>query len=376
MNIKKYIKQFVNLKYFDLPLGKLKSGYMSFKFGFLSHKTESILPYVYLCNKTTVFDRYFIENYIDSAHVFLKDEVIQKIYDNTLLEDEKQELLENFAELKTALISVVIFPEKNITAFGDASGLPIKITNFIAKTNFDIRFLNLVGSYYSYPIWAHEFRRCNCAVKSQFMIKSSELEGRSQKDINYSINNYMPSSASIYSKNFDINIRSNKRAEGIEQIVYYCVKCKHLFSVYSEFNCLKCRNCGTAIEFSTDGDILLSSDINSLDDIKKIQFDALKHTEFTINPLISFNDVKFLSFDIENRFKNIGNIDIDIFADKISFHKNDFNKEVNLNDAFSIDLLPENIISITLSNGERLGFKGEHKENFYILIDLFSIIKK
>lgn len=375
MSSTKIIKQFANPKFFDLPLNKIKSKYLSFKYGFLSQNIETINPYIFICNKTTKLDHYFVENYIQSAHVFLKDTVVQKLNNNTLLEKDKQELLKNLKLLKTAMISVVIFPEKNYSIFGDSNFLPLSVTNFLKETSFDIKFLNLVGTYYSYPIWSKEFKRCNCYFNQQKTIKSIELENKSNKEVNELINSSMPSSASIYSKKYNINIRSNKRAEGVEQIIYYCVNCKHLFSVYSEFNCLKCKNCGTAIEFSNSGEILLSNEVGSLDDIKKLQFDALKNIEFTINPIITYNNIKFLSVLYLNSYKVLGDINIEIYADKIKFYKNSYNKEIMFNDLFSIDLDFNNIICLTLLSGEKIAFKGEHKENFYIIIDLFHIIK-
>ena len=127
MSSTKIIKQFANPKFFDLPLNKIKSKYLSFKYGFLSQNIETINPYIFICNKTTKLDHYFVENYIQSAHVFLKDIIIQKLNNNTLLEKDKQELLKNLKLLKTAMISVVIFPEKNYSIFGDSNFLPLSV---------------------------------------------------------------------------------------------------------------------------------------------------------------------------------------------------------------------------------------------------------
>jgi DNA-directed RNA polymerase subunit RPC12/RpoP len=189
------------------------------------------------------------------------------------------------------------------------------------------------------------------------------------------INNYLPSSASVYAKKFPLSLYSQKKAEGLEQIVYCCPKCKSLFSSYSEFNCLKCKNCGSAIEISEDGDILLSNDVHSLDDLKELQFDVISHFDFMDECLISYENINYLRVINESPVKFIDNAKLEIFPNYVQIKKNNFNKTLSFDEIQDIYLELNNLIIIELKDGETVGFQGKSKENLYVLLDLFKIAK-
>ena len=378
MNRNKYIKTFWNERFFDLPEKTLKSKITALKLGYIKNKINLVKPILFVCNKTSPFDRKLITNTMNGSFVFLKDWVIQEIYNGNFSEENKKELYKSFKTLKEAYISVVVFPEKNLTVFGKPSHLPLEITNFLNETDYDIKFLNLVGSYFAKPIWSPIVRRCETRFHHQFSIGKLERSDLSNNDINEYMNSYMPSSASVYTYKFDPEIRSNDKAHNLETIVYCCPSCKKFFTLYSEFNCLKCKECGSAIECSSSGRISLSSKISTFDDLSEFQFNTLKDIYFDDRkPMISYENVSVYTLPKNSQLViDIGNLKVDIFCNKIVINTEAKKVSYKLIDVKEVEYKPDNMLYVTMNNSERFILHGNDKENFYIIHDLLEVMKQ
>ena len=377
MSRTKYLKSFIDYRYFDFPEKFIKSKITAIKFRYVNHRINLVNPYIFLCNKTTEFDRFLISTTLKGNFVFLKDSVIQKIYNGLLSEEETENLLKSFKVLKSAFISVVIFPEKSITAFGKTGELPTEITDFLFKTNYDFKFFSFVGTYFSMPIWAEEFRRCDTRFNQQFHISHKDLVGLKQADVNFAFNSYMPSSATTYSYKYNPYILSNKKAQNIETLIYCCPNCKKFFSLYSEFNCLKCRECGTAVEFSMNGTILLSSNITDLDSFADFQYNVLKNLYFSDKkPMIEYNTIKVLKMITELTSEYMGLANIKIYCNKFVIDYPSKTETYKLIDIKDVNYLPRNTLSILMKNGVSIMISGDNKENFYIIKDLHKFFNE
>ena len=75
MRKNKYIKLFINEDYFEYPDGFLKSRFIAHKFNFIKNKINILNPFLFICNKTTLYDKPLISNAIKGHFVFLKDYV-------------------------------------------------------------------------------------------------------------------------------------------------------------------------------------------------------------------------------------------------------------------------------------------------------------
>lgn len=369
---KKFISKIIDEEYFEMPPNRLKCKVVSFLRAFVPNNIELVNPHIVICNKTGMFDKILVTNLITSNFVFLKDSVIEKIYNDDFPSNKKKELLKNLNYLKNAFISVVIFPEFNYSIFGKSEELPQKITDFLCETNFDLKFLTLVGSYFNYPIWASKPRLSSINISQQFSINSKSLARLSLEEKNLAINNYMPSSATIYSSRFPIMIKSNNIAENIESIVYACPKCGTLFSVYSEYNYLKCRECGSAIEFAHNGQISLSSTIHTFDDFDEFLLNNLKNRSFSIKPLITYNSVFLMTRLLNGKIRELGQITFSIFANKIEIKTSNKTTTIKFSEIKNIKLIEENTI-IIFTKKEEFVVRGINKENFYILFHLQKI---
>ena len=326
--------------------------------------------------KQLLLINFWVSSILIGKYVFLKDDIISLIYKNKLSKETKKQLTSEFKTLKENGYSVVVFPEKNISIFGKCETLPIEITEFLFETGFDLKYLFLIGTYYASPIWSKEHRKCETRYFQQFEIEHNIIKNHTPEKRHQEISNFMPSSASVYAHKFPLHIRSNKLAENIDTIVYACPNCRSFFSIYSEFNCIKCRECGTVIEFSKDGKILFSKQITLFDDIEEFLFDTLIHKDFDNNPLIEYENVTRIALNNKNRIEKKPETELKIYANKFSIKNETFNKTYDISDVEEFNLLPKNTLEVVLKKGKPFHIQGKNKENLYILIDLLKLYRK
>lgn len=377
----KFLKQNVNTDYFKLPCNLLKSKITSMKY----HMNNMVITpggsELFLCNKTSQFDEMFLSKSIDGDYVVMKDEIIQSIYDNTITPQEQSEILKEVSTLKNLQISIVVFPEKHKTVFGEFAKPGSEVIDFLLSMNMNIRFINIIGSYFLNPVWTNKITVCDTKLECKFAITMSDREYLSKQDLIEKINKYMPSSAGVYAKKFPIYMRSNNCAEYLERIIYFCPHCTHLFSLYSEFNCVKCRNCGTAFEISRiNAEIGLTNRFSSLDEAKDFQRELLGKVIFDKQtPIISYNHIKFT--DSQNEKAQSAYVDFSVYKEKIEYSLNGNTTSISFMDIYEAYLSDNNTLFITSIDLKEdkinyLTFRGEGRENLYILVDLFDIFLK
>ncbi len=372
----KFVKELLNPKFFELPPSPLKNKLACFSLGYSNNKIEEFSPTIYLCNKTSIFDKHLISNSLTCDFVFLKDEIIKKLYYKKLLAEDKKELLSELSELKKQYVSVVIFPEKNISVFGETDDISIEVTDFLYEAEYDIKFVTLIGTYFVAPVWSPFTRKGKTKFNSQFSLDTAKFKKLNKTEFNELVNNYMPSSASVYAERFYLELRSNKLAHNLETIVYCCPKCEKFFNLYSEFNCVKCKNCGSAFELQPNGSILLAKNINNFDELKEFQFEKLYKSEFSKLPLVTYKDVCRCEKYSNNKIEVVGNCDMTIFFDKIELVKNQFSVTHKIKEIINVEMREKNTVCITLNSGENFYYKGNNKENFYIIHDLVEILNQ
>lgn len=371
---KKYLSKYIDLEFFEYPTNHFKNKYYGLKYAMLPGYEQFLNPYIIICNKGSKLDKYFVSGRIISNFVFLKDDVVFKFYTNQIDEETKKLLLEDFKILKQANVSVVVFPEKDYQIFGKCSKICESLTEFLVETKFDIRFLNIIGSYFTYPVWSEIPRRYEIKFTQQFSLKNTQLNKLSKQDRNDAINNYLPSSADTYAYKFPAIIHSNKIAENFSTIVYFCPNCKKMFSLYSEFNCLKCNNCNTAIELNKYAQIDLCKKFNTYSDVDDFMFNSLKVQSFTIKPLITYNKINVLIPMLVGKPHDIGEFSAKIYADKIVLTRYSLKYEIDLKNVIDTQLDYDNMLKIT-EKDRTLILKGNNKENLYIIHDLVKINK-
>ncbi len=368
------LKKQVDTNIFELPKPKTKSWWLSLKFNMASFKITPETAEIIISNKTSPYDKNFLSANIGVPHVFLRDEIVKKLYSPKLSKDEKLFFSQKIKELLDLNICVVIFPERHTTIFGDFGVIPENITSFFKQFERKITFFSLVGTYFIKPIWSQEENVCQTKIEQRFQINPNMSKNLTAEEFNKRFNEFMPSSASTYIYRYSLFLRGKKLAENLDSIIYLCPNCNKLLSLYSEYGCVKCADCGTAFELDQTGEIALTKKFANLDEARMYQKSMLSKFNFKDKLVVKYNDVVWFD-DNKCNLKASKTVNFSIYANKIVIETSGNETKIPFDKIFDIYLEPENILKIETKQGDEFIFKGKPKENFYIIFDLIDLFK-
>ncbi len=369
---KKYIDKFIDTTFFDFPKGKLKSAYYGFRLHNLKSAVEILSPCLLVCNKACGFEEYLIRQNITTDFVTLKPWVVDAVYNETLSSDDKKRLFANIKMLKNAMISIVVFPERQISVFGKSQHLPEKITEFLFETGLNLKFISFENAYFARPIWSKSFRNVQTAYSSKFNLSSSLLASMTPDERNSKINKSMPSSAAIYGHKNRLVIASNRLAEGLERVVYACPNCHEFFGLRAEFSHLKCQNCLVPFECTPGGEIYTNGKTITFDQLEDFLLEILKNKDFKKNHVASFDGIVMNVFVKGVVIHEIQNLKLDIFVNKLKIAGIGFEKEISLKDVTGFEYLPENAVKLTLKSNEVISLVPSGNENMFVIYNLIK----
>lgn len=369
-------KTIINQKYFDKPIGSFKNKLKLKHFNFFPMEISCEKPCIFLTPNVSKIDRNLISKCLKSNFVFIKDEAIQNISSGTFDEKQCQELLQEITSLAGLGLSFSVIWGKHPSVFGKNEKLSESLCMFLKETKLDIKFLTFPNEFFAIPTWGTTERKTKIYASQKLSVKARGLIGLSKKDVVDTFHKNTPSSATSYTNKFPVDYASNNIAEGLEKVVYVCPNCKKLFSLYSEFSCLKCKDCGNAFEIDKNAQILFSPKFNNFDEIEKFQFNQLKRYDFDINPLIQYD--KITQIFVENCKKQVKIVKIlQIYAEKLILinpltkKKNEYYFE-DIDDAI---FTHDNGIIIKQKNANQFQIFGNNNENLLIIRDLLKINK-
>lgn len=366
----------INSEFFELPQRKFVNKFKLSKFNFEPIELYDKSPCIYISPNVSRVDKLFVTKCISKKFVFLKQDIVSNINNNNFNENKQKELLDEIKNLAKNNISISLFFNSSPTIFGENEKITESLALFLYKTELDLKFLTFPGLFYDFPVWADEPRKTKIYTTQNVTIKHRMLIGFNKKEIVKTISGATPASASTYNSKQPVHLNSNKLACHLERVMYCCPVCEKLFSLYSEFSCIKCKNCGTAIEFSPDGNILFSNKISTFEGIENFQFNALTKKDFQINELITYKKITQI---LHRNCRKTIKIDIilQIYAEKIVItdSKKQNSQELFFENIDEINYYENNIIEIKTKNANQFYFYGKNNENLFILKDLLKINK-
>ena len=348
--------------------------------GLEENKLEFDEPCVIISNHTSSLDKAFLSKIIASPCVFLKQEILEEILLKQLSINNFKRLLKCFNELKKENYSIVIFNDFGISPFGETTPISTELSDFVMNLKLNIRFVNLYGSFFNFPVWAESKRKCIVKFIAKNRLTFETLKAKTSKEVNELMNSFSAFSATNQVYVFNLIIDFPNRAEFVDRIAYACPKCKSLFSVYSEYSCLKCSNCGSAIEFSVNGDISLSKEVKNFEQLKENLYNTLKNFDFTINPLKTYKNCLILR-NVGEKKARFEKCELTIYAQNLVLNETIKDGEeikckkttIAIKNLQKIAYIGQNTVKIWQKNKEPIILKGKGRENFYIIFDLMKV---
>lgn len=137
-----------------------------------------------------------------------------------------------------------LFPEGEMSWDGVSGSMVQGTDKLVRFLKIPVVYCHMEGVYLSRPRWSRAARPRPVTLRFDQIIRQDEIEGmrlgqirdRIQQAISYN-------EETLQQKNPQI-LRSEKRAEGLERVLFTCRNCESINTLVSAGNELKCRECG------------------------------------------------------------------------------------------------------------------------------------
>lgn len=194
-----------------------------------------------------------IEEYIDKDFVFRELGIIPKRKFTNDPRSAKM-MLEVLRDRKKILI---IYPEARYSFVGHPERLDNGLAKLAKAAGVPIVFMNNHGHYLRDPQWGdHKIRKVRPIVAEMKCIVSKKyVQLLSSDEIQQIITDNFKFDEEKYQLDNHILIKYEKRAEGIERILYKCPHCGKEFEMSSKGANFKCDACGVEYTLNEDGTI-------------------------------------------------------------------------------------------------------------------------
>ena len=140
---------------------------------------------------------------------------------------------------------LVLYPEARYANVGTSSKLPESVGKLAKMLKVPIVVINMRGNYLQSPIWNLTIRkeaRLDAAITQVFT--KEELANETVSEINTKLQEFLTYDEYAWQYETKQAITYEKRAEGIELVLYQCPVCKCEFQMGSEGADVFCRQCG------------------------------------------------------------------------------------------------------------------------------------
>ena len=139
--------------------------------------------------------------------------------------------------------NVLLFPEGRCTVAGAYMGMQKSTGKLIKKLGVPVISCRIDGAYVCMPFWRKGFRRGRVRVRLADLFSTEDLKTLSVDEINSAIDMRL-SGEDIAPGEPPHTFRARKLAEGLHNILYYCVKCGREFTLETSGNTIHCTSCG------------------------------------------------------------------------------------------------------------------------------------
>lgn len=140
---------------------------------------------------------------------------------------------------------LVLYPEARYANVGTSSKLPESIGKLAKMLKVPVVVINMHGNYLQSPIWNLTIREeAKLEANLTQVFTKEELANATVSEINEKLQEFLTYDEYAWQYENKQAITYEKRAEGLELVLYQCPVCKREFVMASEGSELFCRQCG------------------------------------------------------------------------------------------------------------------------------------
>jgi 1-acyl-sn-glycerol-3-phosphate acyltransferase len=148
---------------------------------------------------------------------------------------------------------VGIFPEGQISINGISIDNGETIAKFVKRAGVPVVRLLTGGAYFGNPPWAKTARKGLVESRVDLVLTEEQVRELPVDEIMSRIRQSIFMNSYAWQESNGSAYRGKNLAHGLENILYICPSCAEEFTMSTEGNSIRCRNCGTEADFCEDG---------------------------------------------------------------------------------------------------------------------------
>ena len=151
---------------------------------------------------------------------------------------------------------LIIYPEARYSLCGTTAVLPASLGKLCKLLGVPVVTLICHGHHIDSPFWNLHFRNVK-PTEAEFTVQytADELKAASADEINERLVQAFQYDEYAWQKQRNIRVTYEKRAEGLEKVLYQCPACKTEFRMASEGATLYCKACGKRWHYTELGEL-------------------------------------------------------------------------------------------------------------------------
>ena len=237
-------------------------------------------PYLLLSNHYGRYDPFIISHFIKkrpnfiSSDAILRDKVIGTLFKGLGAMPKKKGVRDS--HIIREMVKVVrgggalsLFPEGTRTWTGETQYIDPSIAKLIRLLKVPVITARMKGAYAFDPRWAESIRRAEIEIDYNLAIDKEDVSRLSEDKILDIIREDLYQDDVEYQRIKKIKIRSGRRAEHIDLVLFQCPDCSSFAGFTDTRNNFSCKNCSKSYFVDDFGFLSATSDVSlPFNDIK------------------------------------------------------------------------------------------------------------
>ena len=145
---------------------------------------------------------------------------------------------------------IYMCPEGRLSADGTNYKISIETAKFIKQNKVPVVIINIQGAYLAKPKWRKKQIKADVRTNVYTIISKEDVDVKSLQEITDIINDGISFNDFEYAKENNLKYKNRHKAEGLENILYYCPKCHKEHVLSTKGNVIKCNSCGFKLEIT------------------------------------------------------------------------------------------------------------------------------
>lgn len=221
-------------------------------------------PYILLSNHGSFYDAYYLSNLAYPSRLafilnryYFKNKFANKILNRMgvipkkLFTPDIETIRKTMSTIKKGY-PILMCPEGRLSVDGTNYNITKETGKLLKALKVPVVIVRVNGAYLVKPKWRKNKIKGPVHTEVKHIIYKDELEELSVEEINDIINKNLSYNEFEYALTTNYNYNDKNKAEGLENILYYCPHCHKEYTISTSGNEVKCNDCGFSLQIQAN----------------------------------------------------------------------------------------------------------------------------